>query len=97
MRNLFREQVLVCPLRSIMGGAGYSLYVTEHPAEQAKLLRNRPGQELMHTILRSQGLDVQIEPASKAPKPHVIPLEALFKMLEEKKREAAQTPTGQSI
>jgi hypothetical protein len=38
--------------------------------------------------MRSQGLDVQIEPASKAPKPHVIPLEALFKMLEglEKKR-----------
>lgn len=57
----------------------------------------KPGQELMHTILRSQGLDVQIEPASKAPKKPVIPLETLFLMLEslEKKREVSQAPIGQ--
>lgn len=50
----------------------------------------RPGQELMHTILRSQGLDVRIEPALKAPRAPVIPLETLFKMIEalEKKHQA---------
>lgn len=41
----------------------------------------KPGQELMHTILRSQGLDVQVEPASKASKNPVIPLERLVLML----------------
>jgi hypothetical protein len=51
----------------------------------------------MHTILRSQGLDVQIEPASKAPRAAVIPLETLFLMLEglERKRQAPQTSIGQ--
>lgn len=53
----------------------------------------KPGQELMHTILRSQGLDVQIEPASKAPKAPIIPLTTLILMLKslESKRQAEET------
>jgi hypothetical protein len=39
-------------------------------------------QELMHMILRSQGLDVQIEPASKAPMKPFLPLDTLLRMLE---------------
>lgn len=48
-------------------------------------------QEIMHMILRSQGLDVQIEPASKAPRKPFLPLDTLLKMLEalEQNREAA--------
>jgi hypothetical protein len=42
----------------------------------------RPDQELMHEILRSQGLNVQIEPVSKAPKNPSLPLEALLKAAE---------------
>jgi VRR-NUC domain len=48
-------------------------------------------QQLMHEVLRSQGLSVQIEPPSKAPKAPLLPLEDLLKALEilEKNR---QTP-----
>ena len=38
-------------------------------------------QELMHEILRSQGLSVQIEPTSKAPKAPPLPLDQLLKAL----------------
>ena len=42
----------------------------------------RPDQELMHMVLRSQGLDVQIEPASKAPQSPLITLGTFCKTLE---------------
>ena len=52
-------------------------------------------QELMHMILRSQGLDVRIEPASKAPQKPLLPLDTLCKMLEayEENRKAGETST----
>jgi hypothetical protein len=55
-------------------------------------------QELMHMILRSQGLDVQIEPASKAPRKPFLPLDTLFRMLEalEQQRQIAQRPEDQA-
>jgi hypothetical protein len=43
-------------------------------------------QELMHAILLSQGLRVEIEPADKAPKHSTLPLDVflrMFKLLEE--------------
>jgi len=44
--------------------------------------RLRPDQELMHLILRSQGLTVHIEPVSKAPEISSLPLETLCKAAE---------------
>lgn len=44
--------------------------------------RLRPDQELMHEILRSQGLTVHIEPVSKAPENPSLPLETLWKAVE---------------
>lgn len=46
-------------------------------------------QELMHAIFRSQGLRVEIEPASKTPKCQALPFDMMLKMLkvlEEKRR-----------
>jgi len=47
-------------------------------------------QELMHEVFRSQGLSVQIEPASKTPKPPLHTLAELLKMTEmlERNRQA---------
>jgi hypothetical protein len=39
-------------------------------------------QEIMHMVLRNQGLDVQIEPASKSPRKPFMSIEILLKMLE---------------
>jgi hypothetical protein len=46
-------------------------------------------QQLMYEVLRSQGLSVQIEPASKTPKAPLLPLKDLLKAMEilEKKRQ----------
>lgn len=55
----------------------------------------KPWQELMHTILRSQGLDVQVEPASKAPKTPFIPLETLILMLQSLEKKRLQESVGQ--
>jgi hypothetical protein len=41
----------------------------------------RPEQELMHAVLLSQGIKVEIEPASKAPKCPPLPLEMLLKAI----------------
>jgi len=43
--------------------------------------RLRPEQELMHAVLLSQGINVEIEPASKAPKRPPLPLETLLKAI----------------
>ncbi len=39
-------------------------------------------QQLMHEVLRSQGLNVQIEPASKTPRAPLPPLEDLLKAMD---------------
>lgn len=39
-------------------------------------------QQLMHEVLRSQGLSIQIEPASKTPKARLLPLQDLLKAME---------------
>jgi hypothetical protein len=39
-------------------------------------------QALMHMILRDQGLDVRVEPASKTPLRPILPREIFLKMLE---------------
>ena len=56
-------------------------------------------QEVMHMILRSQGLDVQVEPPSKAPTKPVLSLDILLRALEtlEQNRKAATTEPEQTI
>ena len=55
-------------------------------------------QQLMREVLRSQGLSVQIEPASKTPKTPLLPLEDLLKAMEilEKNREAQRLSPSSS-
>jgi len=43
--------------------------------------RLRVDQELMHAVLRSQGIKVEIEPASKAPKFPLPPIDFLLKAI----------------
>lgn len=52
-------------------------------------------QEIMHDVLRSLGLDVRVEPPSKAPQKPLIPIATLCKMLEmlEHNQKAAQPTT----
>jgi hypothetical protein len=57
--------------------------------------RVRLEQELMHMVLRSLGLDVQVEPASKRPRKPVIPLETLMKMLGALKLKKSRTDVVQ--
>ena len=44
-------------------------------------------QQLMHEVLRSQGLSVQIERASRIPKTPLLPLEDLLKVMKISERE----------
>jgi hypothetical protein len=48
-------------------------------------------QELMYQVLLSQGLDVRIDPPSKAPKKFILPPDTLLKMLEALKQNSKKT------